>query len=422
MQCLAYKEPGGIIFLRVTSNWLGSENKMEPVKLTKKQAREFILLKQGLMGKYKFIQEKGVCEYIKQAGCIQFDPIDVCGKNAELVLQSRVEGFSKEMLYKLLYKDRELVDYFDKNMSIFLVDDWKYFARLRASYLEYGTSVSKIKDVLEEIKSIIKEKGFASSKDIDLNEKVDWAWNPTTLSRAALETMYFQGELIIHHKKGTIKQYSLAKDHIDNEILNASDPFLNEEEYLEWRVLRRIGAVGLLWNKPSDALLGIDGLKAANRKNVFQKLILEEKIIEILIENIPDSFYCSSEDRDLVGTVLCNNEFACRTEFIAPLDNMLWDRKLIKVIFDFDYKWEIYTPVAARKYGHYVLPVLSCGKFIGRIEIVNDKKLKVLIVKNFWFEEDVVNRDTFYENIYDCITRFSKFNECETVKFECELE
>ena len=123
MQCLAYKEPGGIIFLRVTSNWLGSENKMEPVKLTKKQAREFILLKQGLMGKYKFIQEKGVCEYIKQVGCIQFDPIDVCGKNAELVLQSRVEGFSKEMLYKLLYKDRELVDYFDKNMSIFLVDD-----------------------------------------------------------------------------------------------------------------------------------------------------------------------------------------------------------------------------------------------------------------------------------------------------------
>ena len=277
------------------------------------------MLKQGLMGKYKFIEEKGVCEYIKQAGCIQFDPIDVCGKNAELVLQSRVEGFTKDMLYKLLYKDRKLIDYFDKNMSIFSIEDWKYFARIRASYLEYGRSMDQVNDVSEEIKLIIKEKGFASSKDINLNEKVDWAWNPTTLSRAALETMYFRGELIIHHKKGTIKQYSLASEHIDNEILNASDPNLTQEEYLEWRVLRRIGAVGMLWNKPSDALLGIDGLKAANRKIIFQRLFQEDKIIEILIENIPDSFYCLSEDRPLIDRVLSNNEFKAEQNLLHLL-------------------------------------------------------------------------------------------------------
>ena len=394
---------------------------MESVNLSNKQARQFILLKQGLMGNYKFIEENGVCDYIKQVGCIQFDPIDVCGKNAELVLQSRVEGFSKDMLYKLLYIDRVLIDYLDKNMSIFSIDDWKYFSRTRASYDEYVRSIDKVNAVTEEIKSIIKEKGFASSKDINLNEKVDWAWNPTTLSRAALETMYFRGELILHHKKGTIKQYALAIQHIAHEILNASDPNLTEEEHLEWRILRRIGALGMLWNKPSDALLGIDGLKAANRKDIFQRLFQEDKIIEISIENIPDSFYCLSEDRPLIDKVLHNNDFECRTEFIAALDNMLWDRKLIKKIFDFDYKWEIYTPVAQRKYGHYVLPVLSGDRFIGRIEIVNDKKLKQLIVKNFWFEEDIESNDTYHENIYECITRFSKFNNCEDIKLECKI-
>jgi len=394
---------------------------MKSVNLTQKQARQFILLKQGLMGKYKFIEEEGVCEYIKQAGCIQFDPIDVCGKNAELVLQSRVEGFSKYMLHKLLYEDRVLIDYLDKNMSIFGIDDWKYFSRMRASYLGNGRSTEQVNAVTDEIKSIIKEKGFASSKDINLNEKVDWAWNPTTLSRAALETMYFRGELIIHNKKGTIKQYSIAGDHIAHEVLNASDPNLTIEEYHSWRVLRRIGAMGLLWNRPSDALLGIDDLKAANRKIIFQRLVQEDKIIEILIENISDSFYCLSEDRPLIDITLCDNEFKYRTEFIAPLDNMLWDRKLIKVIFNFEYKWEIYTPIAQRKYGHYVLPVLSGDRFIGRIEIVNDKKFKKLIVKNFWFEEDIVSPDKFAEDIYDCITRFSKFNNCEEIKLECKI-
>ena len=38
--------------------------------------------------------------------------------------------------------------------------------------------------------------------------------------------MYFRGELILHHKKGTIKHYALASEHISDEILNASDPNL----------------------------------------------------------------------------------------------------------------------------------------------------------------------------------------------------
>jgi len=394
---------------------------METVKLTQKQARQFILLKQGLMEKYKFIGEKGICEYIKQAGCIQFDPIDVCGKNAELVLQSRVEGFSKDMLYKLLYEDRVLIDYLDKNMSIFSIEDWKYFSRTRASYLEYSRSMDKINEVSEEIKSIINKKGFAASKDINLNEKVDWAWNPTTLSRAALETMYFKGELILHHKKGTIKQYGLSSNHIAHEILNAIDPNVTEEQHQSWRVLRRIGAVGMLWNKPSDALLGIDGLKAVNRKKIFEKLFQEGKVIEILIENIPDIFYCLSEDKPTIDKVICNKGFKGRTEFIAPLDNMLWDRKLIKKIFNFDYKWEIYTPIVQRKYGHYVLPVLSGERFIGRIELVNDKKLKQLIVKNFWFEDDIADKDRFTDTIHDCLKRFSVFNKCETIKFVFQI-
>ena len=62
------------------------------------QARQFILLKQGLLGKHRFSGKEGAFHYIRQAGCIQFDPVDVCGKNAELTLQSRVKNFQKQML------------------------------------------------------------------------------------------------------------------------------------------------------------------------------------------------------------------------------------------------------------------------------------------------------------------------------------
>lgn len=49
----------------------------------------FLLLKHGLIGAYRFKGKDGIIEFIKQAGCIQYDPIDVCGRSPELVLLSR---------------------------------------------------------------------------------------------------------------------------------------------------------------------------------------------------------------------------------------------------------------------------------------------------------------------------------------------
>ncbi len=54
--------------------------------ITKKQARQFILAKQGLIGTYRFTGKQGAYDYVRQAGCIQYDPVDVCGKIAELTL------------------------------------------------------------------------------------------------------------------------------------------------------------------------------------------------------------------------------------------------------------------------------------------------------------------------------------------------
>jgi len=74
---------------------------------------------------------------------------------------------------------------------------------------------------------------------------------------------------------------------------------------------------------------------------------------------------------------------------LAPLDGMLWDRKLIAALFGFSYKWEIYTPEPQRRYGYYVLPVLYNEGFIGRIEPVCDRTADALVVRRFWPEAGV---------------------------------
>lgn len=381
--------------------------------LTKNQARRFLLLKHGLLGNHRFTGKQGVLDFIRQVGCIQFDPVDVCGKNPELVLQSRVKGFTKQMLYELLYNDRELVDYFDKNLSIFPVKDWPWFERYREQHRNWERSHKEISAVKDAIKNTIATRGPVCSSDLEMQEKVDWYWSATKLSRAALEHLYFTGELAVHHKKGSIKYYDLIENCFPAEILDQSDPYPADHDHLKWRVLRRIGALGLLWNRPSDAWLGIRGLNAAERSAIFTELRDEGKISELAVEGLRDRFYCLAEDLDPAQTCLLDQTWKKRCEFIAPLDNLIWDRKLIWTLFDFEYKWEIYTPVDKRKFGHYILPILYGERFIGRIEAAADTKTKTLMVKNIWFEPGVRQSKAMHGALEGAVRRLASFNQCQ---------
>ena len=65
---------------------------------------------------------------------------------------------------------------------------------------------------------------------------------------------------------------------------------------------------------------------------------------------------------------------------LAPLDPLVWDRELLRQLFDFDYVWEVYVPAKARKHGYYVLPLLWGDRLVGRIEPRIDRKAGVLRV------------------------------------------
>jgi uncharacterized protein YcaQ len=54
--------------------------------------------------------------------------------------------------------------------------------------------------------------------------------------------------------------------------------------------------------------------------------------------------------------------------FVAPLDGLLWDRRGVQRLYDFDYVWEVYKPQAKRRWGYYVLPVWHLGNLVGRFD------------------------------------------------------
>lgn len=395
-------------------------------ELTKSQAQQFLLAKQGLLGSYRFSGKMGAYDYVRQAGCIQFDPVDVCGKNAELTLQSRVKGFRKSMLAELLYKDRLLVDYADKELSIWPAEDWPYFAPYRDRSRALGATFPGLGELEQEALAYIRANGPVSSDTLPIGGEIVWyssmhwsgAWyKKSKAARAVLEQLYTDGALVIHHKNGSRKYYDLAERHLPAPLLTAENPCVDDEALLCWRVLRRIGAVGLLWDKNTPAFLGID-LKADKRREVFSTLEERGAILPARVEGVKPGFYYLAEDEPLMQAVLAGTaDLKPRMAFLAPLDPLFWDKALVAALWDFRYAWEIYTPADKRQYGYYTLPILWGSRFIGRIETAADPKSGTLHVKHVWLESGVRHSKKLQRALDQTLRRFAAFNDCAAVAY-----
>ena len=409
---------------RTPSPIADKERKPCMLAVTLDQARQFILLRQGLLGEHRFIGKNGAYQYVRQAGCIQFDPVDVCGRNAELTLQSRVKGITRKTLSDLLYRDRLLVDYSDKELSIWPSEDWPYFAGYREKSIEHGKQFAGIPELEEKAVAYIRKHGPVSSDTLPIEGTIFWHssmhwsghWDKDSLAaRSVLEQLYTDGVLLIHHKTGSRKYYDLADKYLPAELLSAPNPCPDEASWLCWRVKRRIGAVGLLWNRNSTAWLGIN-MTTEQRNASFDRLEKDGVITPVQVEGIRFPLYMLTDDLPLLESVTAGQaSLKPRLEFLAPLDPMLWDRKLIEAVWGYRYSWEIYTPVVKRKYGYYVLPVLWGDRLIGRIEPKADRKAKTLTVQNVWLEPGVRRTKKLSGQIDRAVQRLARFNGCSVL-------
>ncbi|MBP7228018.1 MAG: YcaQ family DNA glycosylase [Longilinea sp.] len=355
--------------------------------LTPSQAQRFLLAQQFLWPPRSLQGKQGILQLMQRLGCIQYDPVNIVGPNPHLVLQARLQDYSPTLLNELLYHDRLLWDGWDKVMSIYSTTDWPYFARRRAimrqHYAQPDQAGMRLADF---VRQNLRQRGPLSSIDIQNQERADWFWGPTRLVRSTLEALYFSGEIGIHHRIGTRRFFDRIENLLSAELLQMPDPFPTLEAYHDWHVLRRIGSLGLAHPGAGEHWGGILECKSAQRQAAIKRLLQQGLIQAVQIIGLPQhAFYLRNADlpllEDLQPVEPC-------VSFLAPLDNLLWDRQRLRLLFNFDYIWEVYKPPAQRKYGHYTLPVLYGDQFVARFEPSLNRKTGRLTIQNWWWEAD----------------------------------
>lgn len=395
----------------------GSEAEL---RLSKRQARRFLLAHHSLWPPRRLKGAAGVMDYIRRVNCVQYDPINVVGQNPHLVLQSRLKAYQSQMLEQLLYEERSLLDGFDKVMSIYPSEDWPQFARTRAKLMEryypedYRKEANSLGPlVLQEVA----ERGPLSSLDLDHKDAVDWAWGPTRAGRAALEMLFLAGEVLVSHRVGTRRYFDLSERLLPEEVLKAEASYSDKESYQDWHVLRRVGGVGLAHAGAGDHWGGMLGMKAGERNTALQRLIDQGEVIQASVEDLEGQrFYLRSKDLPTLERVSGGRQPKAGAAFLAPLDNLMWNRKLVQMLFNFDYVWEVYKPAKKRIYGYYVLPVLYGDRMVGRVHPSFERKTRVLTLQQWWWEEGVdVESDALVAALQQCLFEFGRYLGAEEI-------
>lgn len=386
---------------------------MKKINMTKEELRKFLVVYQGLHGTKLFSGENGIKKFVSRVGCIQYDPLNMVGRNADLVLQSRIDNYTPEMLESLLYEQRELIDGWDKMMAIYSVKDWPYFHRVRLRRKEevervlHHRNSDEAINYVDEVKEYIERNGATVPSKLELGRVESGVWGHGKLSSAAMDYMWNSGILGIKEKKNTQKIYDLVEKLLPREILEMKEPFSSDDDFYKWYFKRRIGSIGIYWERNGEGWLGHFVSNKSLRKGILNELLEEGEITLIEVEGLKETFYIKSEDIGLLNSI--QGEGPKRVSFLAPLDNLLWDRKLVKDIFDFQYSWEVYKPISKRQYGYYVLPVLYGDQLVARFEPEMHRGNEPLIIKNWWWEDNYQVIEEAIEAVKECIEGFCKY-------------
>jgi uncharacterized protein YcaQ len=356
-------------------------------------ARRFLVLRHLLAPPRSLPAEpESVLRAVDRLGSLQFDPLEVAGRNHDLVLLARIAGYRREWTDHWLYEDRRLYETYNKSLNIVPVAElpWYRYIWDRMQRRHEAAAFDEHAPLVEELLGRMREHGTLLPRDVGARETIDWYWRPTNQVRAILEALAEVGMIGIARREGNLRVYDLAERLFPPDVLADRRP---EREQQLHRFLARYRGHGLLGASGNQELwVGGTGY-SADRASMRAELMEAGRLLPVAVEGIKGDRFVVAEDQAFLdraeaeirdGATPGGAEAAAT--FLAPLDPLCWDRDLLRRLFDFDYVWEVYVPAAKRRWGYYVLPLLYGDRLVGRIEPRIDRRAGALQVIGAWFE------------------------------------
>ncbi len=363
---------------------------MSNLQISDDHARRF-LVSRHLLAPPRSLPAKpeSVLAAVERLGLLQFDPLEVPGaRNHDLTLHARVGGYQRAWCDQWLYgPDRRLIELYNKSLNLVPMHELPHY---RVTWQRWGSQVDDgiLKEQADVAKAILKrlrtDGPLSTAAFSEHGHAVDWWWAPTRASRAVMEALFVAGRIGISRRDGNRRYYDLIERLVPAKLLKLRE---SEEDGMTRRLLSRFRATGM--TKPSGTQMEVMYSAGSTPERIRRtaRLVEEGALLPLTVEGLKGERYIiAAEEAILESTADLASIPSPSVAFLAPLDPLVWDRRMLRELWGFDYLWEVYVPESKRKWGYYVLPILFGDRFVGRIEPRLDRKAKTLNILGIWFE------------------------------------
>jgi uncharacterized protein YcaQ len=317
----------------------------------------------------------GIAAALTHHGFTQIDPINVCGRMHDLILRNRVAGYREGGLIRHLHgaptrplpaAERTAFEHHLPGSSILAaltLDAWPHLLaamrhRSRGAGSWSGKMDARQRRLSESILAEISSRGPLCSDDIDDDRRDHQGWGAhASPAKTTLHKLFFHGRVLIARRAGNRRFYDLPERVLPGATLGSAEP------------------------SPAETGRWLTILKLRQRRLVILSRAELGRVADLVqplaIEGCPP-LYCLSEDLRLLD----GPNAPAEATLLAPLDPLIYDRRLTRQLWGYDYTWEVYTPPARRVRGYYALPVLAGVELVGHIDPKADRANRKLMVVN----------------------------------------
>ena len=325
-----------------------------PIELSPEQARAWLLAATGL-GRDTSVS---MPELLAQRRCIQLDPLDPIGPNADLVAMARTPAHAGELEAHTL--PGHAFEHFAKERCLLPASAWPaYRDQVQATpQWRHSTRMKRLDPgIVEAVLAEVRDRGPVAVRDLSHRgavEPQDWSgWKGTAKAATlAIEVLWLQCRVVVVGRGPRVvdlPERALPHQH------RAPAP----ASFARWALMERVEAMGLLPTAKGPCW----GQIQAERLDLSAQLLDEGALEAVTLPGTRKRWLAPAGFRD---RPLAEQDDHLR--ILGPLDPLLWDRDLVHRVFGFRYVWEVYKPAAKRQYGWYVCPLLHRGRLVGRFE------------------------------------------------------
>ncbi len=208
----------------------------------------------------------------------------------------------------------------------------------------------------------IAARGPLCSEDFADTGRARSFWGASTQAKATLQKLFFHGRLLISRRgEGNRRYYDLPERVLPARVLALPEP--EKKVTTRWEALLKLRQRRLVLLKRAELTEVTDLVQSVRVEGC--------PLLHCLRSDLPILESCHSERGD---------EPTLLPLLLAPLDPLIYDRRITSALWNFEYTWEVYTPPAKRKRGYYALPVLAGNEIVGHVDPKADREKKKLRV------------------------------------------